>query len=209
MNLSEEKVKNLYYRKGLSARETAEHLGVSVWQIICFMKKNNFKRRPSAETQRLQFFRKPKSFKIKERLSKKEKELLVAGIMLYWAEGNKQKDTVDLANCDPRMIEVFLKFLREICQIDESRVRLLVYCYANQNVDELENFWSKITDVPRRQFFKTYVRKDYAEKKSGKMKYGLVHIRYSDQKLVAQIKKWIRDYSEMNIRQGTEADKPT
>lgn len=191
MNLSIKRIRKLYYKDGLSAREVGEKVGSSVWQVMHFMKKHRLPRRSPSETIRLQFLRKPLSFNIKKSLNSKEEKLRIAGIMLYWAEGNKQENTVDLANSDPKMIKIFLNSLREICQVDEKRLRAFVYCYANQNTEKLESFWSKITKIPRSQFQKTYVRKDYSPTKKGKMKHGLVHIRYNDQRLVTQIKNWI------------------
>jgi len=199
MNLPIEEIKGLYYKKGLSAREVGEKLDATVWQVIRFMRKHKLPRRTAAETQRLQFLRQPPSFEIKKKLTRKEEKLRIAGVMLYWAEGNKQKDTVDFANSDSRMIKVFLKFLREICQVDESRLRTFVYCYANQDVDALENFWRRVTRIPKEQFNKPYIRKDFSEKKIGKMRYGLVHVRYSDSKLVNQINKWIKEYIKKEI----------
>ncbi len=194
MNLSIGEVKNLYYKRGLSAREAGEKLDVTAWQVIRFMRKHKLSRRSAATTRRLQFSRQSPSFKIKKKLTRKEEKLRVAGVMLYWAEGNKQKSTVDLANSDYRMIKIFLKFLREICQVDESRLRAFVYCYANQDIDDLENFWRRVTRIPKEQFSKPYIRKDFSDKKKGKMKHGLVHIRYADQKLVGQIDKWIKEF---------------
>ena len=44
------------------------------------------------------------------------------------------------------------------------------------------------------QFIKPYIREDFKVDKIDKMKYGLVHIRYSDKKLFLQIKKWTDEY---------------
>jgi hypothetical protein len=41
------------------------------------------------------------------------------------------------------------------------------------------------------------------------MKYGLVHVRYADKKLLLQIEEWIKEYLKENnkIRVGTEVVK--
>jgi len=189
MNLPLEKVKDLYYKNGLSAREVGKRVDASVWQVMKFMKKNNLPRRNQAETHRLAFLAAPSSFKAKSTLTNKEKGLKIAGLMVYLGEGVKTSDdTVDLANSDPQMIKLFLKMLREVYGVKEERLRVLLYCYANQNVKKLINYWVKITGIPQKQFTKPYVRQDFLEKKKNKMPYGLVHIRYSDKKLVTRIK---------------------
>ncbi len=89
---------------------------------------------------------------------------------------------------------IFLKFLRSICGVDENRLRVQLYCYANQNVEALKSYWSEVTRIPLNQFIKPYIRQDFSETKKNKMKYGLIHIRYSDKKLFLQVQNWIKEY---------------
>ncbi len=113
--------------------------------------------------------------------------------MLYWAEGSKRNfKTVDFANSDPEMIRVFVRCLREIYQVSESRLRVFLYCYANQPMDHLLKFWSDVTSIPLTQFTKPYVRQDSALKHHA-MVYGLIHIRYSDQRLFRVIETDTRE----------------
>jgi len=191
------KVKHLYYKQGYSAREIAENFNASIDVVYGFMRRYNLSRRDFFESNRVRFERKKPSFVIKKNLIEKEKRLKIAGIMLYWAEGGKQSGrnfTVDFVNSNPEMIGLFLKFLRTVCIIDESRLRVLLYCYADQDSESLKKYWSKLTTIPLNQFIKPYIRKDFLPEKSGKMQHGLVHVRYSDKKLLLQIEKWIEDY---------------
>jgi len=55
--------------------------------------------------------------------------------MLCWAEGAKTGKTVDLANSDPGIVALFLAFLRGICGIAESRLRVLLYAHADQDIE--------------------------------------------------------------------------
>ena len=118
--------------------------------------------------------------------------------MLYWAEGAKsfknKSYTIDFANSDPLMIKVFIKFLRQIYQVDESRLRCLIYCYPSHNIHQLHTYWSNIVKLPLSQFIKPYVRQDGGNTRD-KMKHGLVHIRYSDKRLFQLILKKIRHLS--------------
>lgn len=176
-------------------------MGVSQDAIYDFMIKMNLPRRSFSENNRILFQKKPLSFKIRENLTTEEEKLKIAGLMLYWAEGSlgENNHTVDLANSDPKMIRIFLLFLRIICGIDEKRLRVFLYCYANQNIDEVIDFWKKLTKIPVSQFSKPYIRTDYKMKHKRIMEYGLIHIRYSDKKLVVQIKKWIELISVQKI----------
>jgi len=187
-----DQVINLYHNKGLSSQEVGDQLGKTVWQVIKFMRKHSIPRRKASETHRLQFYRSPLSYNKKQRMTLKEKRLYEACLMLYWAEGVKAgKHTVDLANSDKDMVMLFLEMLRRVYKVDEHRLRVLLYCYENQNKDKLINYWSKKLDIPVDQFIKPYVRQDYNKNKKHKMPYGLVHIRYNDMRLFADIKKAI------------------
>ena len=194
-NLPLKLITQLYYKDKLNSIEIAKRFEVTPDIVLRFMKKMNLPRRTLVETNKILFERKPKSFSSKQSLSRQEEKLKIAGIMLYWAEGCKfSSPIVDFANSNPQMIKLFLEFLREICGIQEKRLRVLLYCYANQDVEALKKYWQKLTNISLAQFTKPYIRKDFLPEKSGKMKYGLVHIRYVDKKLLTQIEDWVKEY---------------
>ena len=199
-NLSKNLIKKLYYKDGLSTIEIAAELDVTPWIVLKFMKKMNLPRRSFKQANAKRFEKKPITFSLKKYLSAGEKELKTAGIMIYWAEGNKAnpENGIDFANSEPKTIKLFLGFLRNICGIDEKRLRVYLYCYADQEVDTVKEYWQLITNIHPSQFTKPYIRKDFLLEKSGKMKYGLAHIRYSDKKLFFQIMDWIEKYLKKN-----------
>lgn len=187
------KVRQLYSEQSKSAREISEQLEVSIDAVYYFLRRHKIPRRTATEQNSLRFKRQPLSFTIKNKLSHFDQELFIAGVMLYWGEGSKWKGetTVDFANSDPQMVVVFVNFLRQICGVNEKRLRCYFYCYQNQNIEKIIRFWSRTTGIPVDQFTKPYVRKDYRPSKVGKMPYGLIHIRYSDKKLLDMLREWI------------------
>lgn len=191
-------VKQLYYGEKKSAPEIACTLAVSLDAVYYFMRRNKLRRRGVSENNQIIFNKKAPSFNVKLSLTDKEKILHIAGIMLYWAEGYQAAHAsgVDFSNSKPEMITVFLEFLRRICKIDESRLRVYLYCHANQDSHSLISFWSRLTGIPKKQFTRPYVRSDFDPKKIGKMKQGLIHIRYYDKKLLEQLRFWIREFVE-------------
>lgn len=56
------------------------------------------------------------------------------------------------------------------------------------------NFWSKLLRIPKSHFTKPYARKNFDPTKIGKMKYGLLHIRYYDKKLLDLVRLWISEH---------------
>jgi hypothetical protein len=98
------------------------------------------------------------------------------------------------------MIQIFLKFLRTICNIDENKLRVYLYSHSDKNIKNLLEYWNKITEIPLEQFTKPYIRKNLDPKKSEKMKHGLIHIRYNDKKLLLVIENWIKEYSSKFLK---------
>jgi hypothetical protein len=192
-----EYLKSLYYQEKQSIPEISKITGYSIASLYSFMDRHGLARRSNSEQDQIRFDRKPPSFSLKENLDPLEEVLKAMGSMSYWAEGGKSGIAyVDFANSDPAMITLFLNFLRVICGVNEKKLRVLLYCYANQNLPALISFWSTLTKIPTSQFTKPYVRHDFDPKKIGKMAHGLIHIRYCDKKLLLLLKSWIEGYAQ-------------
>ena len=187
------------YRTGLSAQQIADYFGVSIHAAYYTHRSLDVPRRSAQETNSIRFEAKPLSYNLKTRLTKEEDRLKIAAVMLYWAEGYKVgRGTVDFANSDPDTVIIFWKFLSEICQVDKKRVRLHLYAYEGQNVENLMRFWCKLLGLPKHHFIKPYIKKAATPGPRGpRMVRGLVHIRYSDTKLLRQILKWIDEYRQV------------
>lgn len=186
------RVKNLYVDEQLSGVEIARRLNLNRRYVYRVMEKSNIKRRKPSESNSIRFFRAIPTFRIKSNLTNQDRALLDCGVMMYRAEGwkDKREQMLDFANSDPVMIKIYLRFLRKICGVNENKLRIYLYCYANQDVDKIKKFWSKVTSISLKQFTKPYVRQDFREDKIGKMPYGLIHVRYGDKKLYSQILEW-------------------
>ncbi len=197
VTLSKKLIEKLYHKERLSTIEVAKKLKTTTWTVLGFMARNNIPRRTFKEANKISFENKPLSFSLRKRLSAGDENLKMAGALLYWAEGakvNGKNCGVDFANSNPEMIKIFVRFLRKICGIDEKRLRVFLYCYSDQDIENIRDYWYKLTNIPKSQFSKPYVRDDFLPEKSGKMKYGLAHIRYADKKLLYQIDTWIKEY---------------
>ena len=82
----------------------------------------------------------------------------IALALLYLAEGGKnRKGALMFGNSDPGIICLFLRLLRQCYAVREDRFRCTVQCRSGQHAETLERFWSKTTNIPRTQFYKTRV----------------------------------------------------
>ncbi|MDP2641156.1 MAG: hypothetical protein Q8P39_01250 [Candidatus Yanofskybacteria bacterium] len=196
--LDKERVQDLY-QSGLSAKEVGEKLDVSMWVVYKFMHGHGLARRTRYETNRLKFEASAPSFSLKAERTEEEEKLFVAGLMLYWGEGTKQGRknnwTVEFSNSNPLMVQVFLKFLRQLFVVDEKRLRAYIFCYADQNLPELKDFWSAQTRIPLSQFPKPYIH-EKTTRKTRETKYGTMHLRYSDKRLLILIEQLIEKYAQ-------------
>ena len=120
------------------------------------------------------------------------RDLFISGIALYAAEGEKTGGTMGLSNSDPRIIKLFLKWLRQFFEVPEEKLRASLYLH--DNLDELaaKKYWSKITKVPLTQFCKTFVVKNkYNSFRHSKHVNGVLRVRVSDINLLRQILGYI------------------
>ena len=91
-------------------------------------------------------------------LSKRELEL--AGIFLYWGEGNKRLNgSVFLNNTDPRVMKFTLYWFLNVLLIPQEKVKVDLHLYSDMNPEEEISFWSKTLNLPLSQFRKPYIKK--------------------------------------------------
>ena len=118
------------------------------------------------------------------------KDLALIGSSLYVCEGTRARNTkrpngqkqrifaIEFTNMDPRVIRLFLKFLRKIIQADEKRIKAELFIYPDHNELKLKEFWTKCTEIPLSRFNQTIKLKQ----KNIKFKpnpLGTLKIRYS------------------------------
>lgn len=125
-------------------------------------------------------------------------ELLLVGAALYWGEGNKSnKGTAGVANSDPHVIQIMMRFFREICEVPPGKFRGHVHTFSHLNSEDAEMYWSEISGIPRAQFYKTYSKPSIASKgKKDSLPYGTFQIYVCDTNLFLTIKGWIERLTE-------------
>lgn len=96
----------------------------------------------------------------------------IALAMLYACEGSKNKrGSLVFGNSDPIIVGLFLSLLRSCYKIDEAKFRCTLQGRADQNVQELEKFWSKVTGISLKQFYKAQIDKRSIGKPTKKLNY--------------------------------------
>ena len=129
------------------------------------------------------------------------RELKLVGAMIYWGEGRKVGNwTVSLANSDPLIIKVMMRFFREVCKVPEEKFRGHIHTFENASVYKAEKYWSLISGIPLAQFYKTYTKPSKGSlQKRQMLPYGTLDIYVHDTKLFLTIKGWIEKIAELVI----------
>lgn len=169
-------------RQGISVKYIAEELhitksSVSLWvrDIILSIEQLEALRKSSlqgAERGRLKSALLQKERRIKQLEEHKssgiktigaltDRELLIAGLALYWGEGSKKDRKVQFCNADPQMVRFLLDWLQRCFGIELKELRCIVGINAIHIQREaiVKAYWSKITGIPLEQFTKTSFKK--------------------------------------------------
>lgn len=88
-----------------------------------------------------------------------KRELFLAGLFLYWGEGNKQsKGSVGIYNTDPLLMQFALSWLTESLQINKEKIKVRLHLYSDMNIHEEIRFWSQKLKLPEKNFEKPYIK---------------------------------------------------
>ena len=117
--------------------------------------------------------------------------LFIAGLMLYWGEGDKKLENcqVALSNSDPHLIRLFYLFLTKVLNTPAEKISLGLLLYPDL-VDQVQkNLWSKATNISLGRFKKSVVIQGRHPTKRNS--YGVCIIRVNSRQLKEKIIKWL------------------
>ena len=127
----------------------------------------------------------------KEVLSFIKNPLFLIGLSLYWAEGTKNSnESVRFSNSDKAMIELMMRWFREICNVPEKKFRVQVHMHSLHCQPDLEKYWSRIASVPQRQFYKTYVKQTSLGQRKNILYNGTCTVTINSRELFRKIMGW-------------------
>lgn len=128
-----------------------------------------------------------------------KRELWLIGIALYWGEGAKTGSTVQLSNGDPRIIVLILRFFREVCNVDESKLRAGIHIHEHLDTQAAEKYWHTITEIGK--FYKTYNKPNKSSKGTrNSLPYGVCDVYVLDARLFWKIKGWTEGIYDSSVK---------
>jgi len=106
----------------------------------------------------------------------------MAGCMLYWAEGSKDRNQLHFANSDPNMMRFFWRFLCKALNVKpaDATLRLNVYTTNGLTLRAIEDYWLIELDLPRsclRSHTLNHTPTSSSGKKKNRLPYGVCSLR--------------------------------
>lgn len=144
----------------------------------------------------------------KEQVSKilfdENKSLLIAGAMLYWAEGSKleSRNGIEFTNTDPKIITLMMRFFREMLSVPEDKFKIIIRISDRGDEEKAKTYWSKVTNVSRRNFRRSEKLKLTPNSKSlRRYPYGMCRIYIYDILTARKVANLIKEFSKKFLDQ--------
>jgi hypothetical protein len=125
--------------------------------------------------------------------------LHMAGCMLYWAEGAKDRNSVIFINSDVAMVSFFRHFVSTCFGIrpEDFTLRLNVYLGNGRSLQEIESFWLGALELPRsdlRGHTVNHLPTSSSGRKRNKLPYGVCELKLNSTRIVQHIYGAIQEY---------------
>jgi transcriptional regulator with XRE-family HTH domain len=111
-------------------------------------------------------------------------------VCMYIGEGYKRcRNTVSIANSDPRVIDLAAAWIRRFAR---NPVRYWVQHHADQDLDELAEFWGARLGVPPAEIrFQRKSNSSQLKFRTWRCEYGVLTVRATDTLLRARLQAWM------------------
>lgn len=122
-----------------------------------------------------------------------------AGCMLYWAEGSKGRNSVQLVNADPEVVVFFAAFLRTHFHVGDEQMSVSCNLFADhaERQREIEDFWLARLQLPRSCLRKSMVNNysKYSQKmRTNTLPFGTRSLRVHSTRIVQTVYGSIQEY---------------
>jgi hypothetical protein len=120
--------------------------------------------------------------------------------MLYWAEGAKQRNTIDFTNSDPQMVLLFRRFLTDAMAIERDEILLAINVYTNNGltIEEIERYWLELLGLPAtsaRKHMTSHMPTSSSGRARNKLPYGVCTLRVHSTWMLQHIYGAIQEYA--------------
>jgi len=97
---------------------------------------------------------------VKKWIPLSNREKFIAGLFLYWGEGNKvSTNLVNVSNTDPSVIKFAIYWMEKCLKIPMNEIYIKLHLYSDMNIEQETEFWSKTLGIDKERFTRPYIKK--------------------------------------------------
>ena len=120
----------------------------------------------------------------------------IAGVMLYWGEGDKASlHRVALTNTDPTMIKIFMIFLKDVCGIEEHKIKAWILLYPDLHEPTCKEYWINEAGLQNIAFNKSIITE--GRHKTKRLGHGVCTVHVSSRYFKEKMLLWISLFPDM------------
>jgi len=115
--------------------------------------------------------------------------LFVAGCMMHWSEGSKNKNRACISNTDLDFLRLWLSFVLRFFDVCKQDIKLAIHCHINNGytIEQIEDYWLEQLCLPRSCLRATSVIIKEGSFKKNKHPYGVARTCIDSTRVVQQI----------------------
>ena len=117
--------------------------------------------------------------------------LFVAGLMIYWGEGDSKltNGIIRATNSDPLMIKLFYQFVKKYLPEVNDKAKIYLVLYPDLDDQKCKKHWSNIVGLPLDRFIKSsFIKGKHSSKR---LAYGIGTLTINSRSYKEKIIKWI------------------
>lgn len=123
------------------------------------------------------------------------RDIFMAGIFLYWGEGEKAlRSGLSLSNTNPVLIRFFIHWLTHVLHIPRSKIRIQLHLYHDMKTKKEIQFWAHEISIPSAQFHRPYIKSSKQMSLTYRVGYGhgTCNVRVYNATLAKQMLIWLQ-----------------
>ncbi|HUY84997.1 MAG TPA: hypothetical protein VMU97_00610 [Candidatus Dormibacteraeota bacterium] len=107
-----------------------------------------------------------------------KRDLWMLGLGLYIGEGAKTTEFIRISNSDPAVIQLSIKWLKEVFGLTNENFSIRLHLYPDCNPAKCQRYWQNVTGFSKNNFRCPSIDKriDKQASRSGKLPYGTAHV---------------------------------
>ncbi len=100
----------------------------------------------------------------------------IAGLIMYWAEGAKTRNFVSMANTDPRVLRLFVRW---ICTYVDPTAQFSLHLHLHGGNDEAaaRRHWRSETELEYANFHKTFIKPKGTGHRKNHLQHGICTVK--------------------------------